>query len=195
MYTKLTNLLFELSMLKRQKHSGFALAGARDLDSLADHTVRAALIGYILAELEGVNPEKVAVMLLIHDIPECRVGDHHKVSARYLEIKDAEHQAFCDQLKCLPESIASRWLKLYNQKSKRTTGEGIVAQDADWLETALSAREFESLGYKGLRKWIENVRQALETESARRLLKEIEKQEVYDWWKGLKKMTYHKLTD
>ena len=46
-------------MLKRQKHTGFALAGARELDSLADHTVRASLIGYVLAELEGANPDKV----------------------------------------------------------------------------------------------------------------------------------------
>lgn len=56
----IANFLFELGMLKRQKHTGFALAGVRQLDSLADHTARAALIGYILAELEGVDAQKVA---------------------------------------------------------------------------------------------------------------------------------------
>ncbi|MEK9165333.1 MAG: HD domain-containing protein [Patescibacteria group bacterium] len=188
----IANFLFELGMLKRQKHSGFALAGVRNLDSLADHTVRAIFIGYILAELEGADSNKVAVMLLIHDLPECRVGDHHKIAARYLKTDHAERRAFLDQLKCLPKSIQSKWLKLYDEKHKRTTKEGIIAQDADWLETALSAREFMALGqgYKGLQIWIDNVRKALETEPARQLLDEIERQQPHDWWKGLKKMTY-----
>jgi len=192
---KIANFLFELAMLKRQKHNGFALAGVRELDSLADHTARAALIGYILAEMEGVDAGKVTLMLLIHDLPECRIGDHHKVAARYLETAKSERQAFVDQLKCLPKSIQTKWLKLYDEKLNRTTKEGIVAQDADWLETALSAREFMALGqgYKGLQKWIDNVKKALETQSAKNLLDEIEHQEPYDWWKGLKKMTYKKL--
>lgn len=191
----IANFLFELGMLKRQKHTGFALAGVRNLDSLADHTVRSIFIGYILAELEVVDAQKVAMMLLIHDLPECRIGDHHKVAARYLETDQAEQRAFVDQLKCLPKSIQSKWLALYDEKHQRTTREGIIAQDADWLETAISAREFMALGqgYKGLQKWIDNVRKALETKSARQLLDEIERQEPHDWWKGLKKMTYKKL--
>jgi putative hydrolase of HD superfamily len=191
-YTKIANFLFELAMLKLQKHNGFALAGVRQLDSLADHTVRAALIGYLLAELEKADAGKVAMMLLIHDLPECRVGDHHKVSARYLKTDIAERQAFVDQLKCLPEKIQKEWLRLYDENYKRTTKEGVIAKDADWLETALSAREFLCHGYKGLQNWIDNVRKALETKSARQLLDEIERQEPHEWWKGLKKMSYKK---
>lgn len=189
----ITNFLFELSMLKRQPHSGFALAGVKNLDSLADHTCRAALIGYILADLEGADPFKTAMMLLLHDVHECRIGDHHKVAARYVNTKDAKNTAFKEQLALLPPSIAIPWQKMFDEYDERRTKEGIIAQDADWLETAISAREFLAEGFKSCQKWIENVRVALETDSAKKLLTTIEQTEPTDWWHGLKKMTYHKL--
>ncbi|HBH46330.1 MAG TPA: hypothetical protein DDX47_03120 [Candidatus Jacksonbacteria bacterium] len=191
-YTNLTNFLFELAMLKRQKHTGYAVAGVKELDSLADHTARAALIGYILADLEKADADKVAIMLLIHDLPECRLGDHHKVSARYLDTETAERTAFVEQIFSLPDSIQQKWLKLYDEKAQRSTREGIIAQDADWLEAAISAREFLALGYP-TQNWIDNARVALETPSAKKMLAEIERQKPEDWWQGLKKMTYTKI--
>jgi putative hydrolase of HD superfamily len=190
---KIADFFFELGMLKRQKHYGQTLAGVKEVDSLADHTVRAAAIAYILADLEEANPEKTCLMCLVHDFPEMRVGDHHKVSARYLKVEAAEKKAFLDQLKPLPKKTKEVWLKLYQEKIERNTREGIVAQDADWLETAISAREFICQGYPALQNWIDNVKKALETQSAKELLKIIEKSEPTDWWQGLKKMTYKKL--
>lgn len=188
----ITNFFFELGMLKRQKHTGFALAGVKNLDSLADHTCRAALIGYILADLEGADPFKTAVMILLHDVHECRIGDHHKVAARYLDTTDAENKVFKEQLDLLPESVADQWQKLFDEYDQRHTKEGIVAKDADWLETAISAREFLAQGYASCQKWIDNVRASLETDSAKKLLTEIQNTEPTDWWQGLKKMTYTK---
>ena len=55
------NFIFEVNQLKRQRHSGFQLAGVKEPDSIAEHVMRAAQIGYILAVMEGdANPEKVA---------------------------------------------------------------------------------------------------------------------------------------
>jgi len=193
-YKKITDFFFELGMLRRQKHSGFALAGVnKDLRSLADHTVRTAVIAYVLADLEGACPEKTAMMCLIHDFPEMRVGDHHKVSARYLKTKAAEKKAFAEQTVDLPKLTKNKWRGYFLEKSKRNTREGIVCQDADWLEVALAAREYVVLGYKPAQVWINNVRKALETKSAKELLKVIEKSSPSDWWQGLKKMTYRKL--
>ncbi|MFH1366841.1 MAG: HD domain-containing protein [Patescibacteria group bacterium] len=192
-YKKITDFFFELGMLKREKHSGFALAGINDINSLNDHSVRAAVIGYILADLEKANPEKTMLMCLIHDFPETRTRDHHKVSSRYFSTKPAEKKVFSEQIKSLPEKTRNAWQRTYREKSKRNTREGIVAQDADWLEVALSAREYVVLGYKPAQVWINNVRKALETKSAKQLLKVIEKSQPSDWWQGLKKMTYRKL--
>jgi putative hydrolase of HD superfamily len=191
---KITDFFFELGMLKRQKHNGTAIAGVRKPDSLADHTARTAIIAYILAEMESdVDSNKTAMMCLIHDLPEMRIGDHNKISARYLDTKEAERKAFAEQTDGLPEEVKNRWRDYYNQKTKRNTKEGIIAQDADWLETAVSAREFVVLGYSGMQNWIDNVEKALETDSAKKLIKLIKTADPNDWWKDLKKMTYKKL--
>lgn len=191
---KITDFFFELGMLKRQKHNGTAIAGVRNPDSLADHTARTAIVAYILAEMEGdVDSEKTAMICLIHDLPEMRIGDHHKISAKYLDAKEAEKNVFIEQTENLPKAVREKWHNFYDQKIKRGTKEGIIAQDADWLEMAISAREFVVLGYYGMQNWIDNIEKAVETKSAKRLIKIIKKADPNDWWKGLKKMTYKKL--
>lgn len=193
-YKKFANFFFELGMLKRRRHVGPLFAGVRDTESLADHTTRAALIGYFLAELEGANPERVALMLLLHDLPEIRTGDQDKVAARYYNTKPADKRAFKEQINFLPKDLQQRLWRLFIGQEERKDFDGIVAKDADWLEVAIDARERVCLGYKGMQDWIDNVRKALETESAKKILAEIEKGDLNDWYQGLKKMTFTKLT-
>jgi len=190
---KISNFLFELGMLIREKHRGYLLTGLENPKSVAEHSWRSAIIAYVLAVLEKADPEKCALMNLIHDFPEARIGDHHKVSARYFSTREIERKVFENQMKNLPEKLSEKFKKLYQEKSERKTKEGIIAQDADWLEMALTAKEYLCLGYKGMQDWINNVKKALETKSAKKLLKVIEKSDINDWWQGLKKMTYRKL--
>ena len=188
------NFIFEVNQLKRQRHSGFQLAGVKEPDSIAEHVMRAAQIGYILAVMEGdANPEKVASMIMIHDNGEARVGDQHKVAARYFNTKEAEGRAFSEQLERIGDGLAEKWQKYFNEFENRTTKEGIIAKDADWLETAFQAKEYADMGYKSAEDWIKNVDRALETKSAQLLLAQMKKIKFTDWWQGLKKMTYKKL--
>lgn len=191
--TSIANFFFELGMLRRMKRSGMTLAGVTEPESVAEHSSRAAIIGYILAVMEGANPETVACILMMHDIAEIRVGDQNKVSARYFKKDEAEVAAFNEQLEDLPEAVQTKWKEYWNHIEERKTKEGIVAKDADWLEAALTAREFVVQGYPACQNWIDNVKKALETESAKQLLAEIEQGNPWDWWKDLKKMTYTKL--
>lgn len=190
----IVNFIFEINQLKRQRHSGFQLAGVKDPDSVAEHVMRAAQIGYILAVMEGdANPEKVATMLLVHDNGEARIGDQNKVSARYFSNKQAEHDAFSDQIKNLGQEIEKKWQEYFLEFENRNTNEGIIAKDADWLETAFQAKEYTDIGYTFMEDWIKNVEDALETKSAKMIIKEMRRTKFTDWWKGLKKMTYKKL--
>lgn len=190
----IVNFIFELNQLKRQRHNGFRLAGVNTPDSIAEHVFRAAQIGYILSVMEGgANPDKVVAMIMIHDNPEARIGDQNKVSARYFSNKEAEENAFADQLNNLDETIKKKWREYFNEHRERNTKEGIIAKDADWLEQAFQAKEYVDLGYASAQDWINNVEKALETKSAKILLKEMKKTEFTDWWQGLKKMTYKKL--
>jgi len=185
----------ELGVSRRYQRSGPKLSGVKNSENIAEHVFRAAQIAYVLAYLEEVDPEKTASMVLFHDNGELRVGDQNKVAARYFDISKTEKHAFDEQIYNLPESLAQRIGRLCSQFESRNTKEGIVARDADWLETAITAKEYLELGYKGQQNWIDNVRKALETKSAKELLRYIEKQKDFtnSWWQGLKKMTYRKL--
>ena len=191
---KVVNFIFELNMLKRESHSGWKLAGIERPDSVAEHTLRAAQIGYILAIMENVNPEKVVAILLIHENPETRIRDHHKVVARYINTKEAQKQVLKEQCEDFGDYIKKKWTDYYEEIEDRTTKEGIVAKDADWLEVAFQGKEYVDQGYKSAQNWIDNMEEALETESAKKILAEMKKTEFTDWWADLKKMTYNKLT-
>jgi putative hydrolase of HD superfamily len=156
--------------------------------------MRAAQIGYLLAVMEGnANPEKVASMILIHDNPEARIGDQNKVSSRYFSVKRGEEIAFKEQIEGLGEKIEKKWKEYFNEIEDRNTEEGIIAKDADWLEQSFQAKEYIDIGHKSAIEWINNVEKALETKSAKLLIKEMKKTNFADWWHGLKKMTYKKL--
>ena len=52
MLQKITNLIFEGLHLKRIKHEGWRMCGIENPDSVAEHSLNAAQIGYILAKME-----------------------------------------------------------------------------------------------------------------------------------------------
>ncbi|MGW8185145.1 MAG: HD domain-containing protein [Candidatus Moraniibacteriota bacterium] len=190
---KIVNFIFELNQLKKQKTSGWKLAGIETTISDADHTLRAAQIGYILAVMEKCeNPEKVATILVVHENGEARIGDQNKVSARYYSKKEAEKNAFMEQLDGLGDVIENKWQQYFEEFEERKTQEGIIAKDADWLENAFQAKEYLDLGYP-TQNWIDNVEKAVETKSAKELIQEMKNTKFTDWWMDLKKMTYEKL--
>lgn len=197
---KTVNFIFELNQLKREARRGFSLAGVKEPDTVAEHALRAAQIGYVLAEMENqraqrevASAEKVACMLIIHDNAEARTGDQHKVGARYASAKEAERAAFAEQIAGLGKRVEVKWGLYMAEYEKRGTAEGVIAKDADWLEVAFQAKEYLDRGYEAAADWIANVEQAVETESAREIMAEMQKTKFTAWWTGLKKMTYEKL--
>ena len=192
---KAVNFIFELNQLKSLEHNGFRLCGVERPGSVAGHVMRAAQIAYILAVMEGLeNPEKVATMVLIHDNGEARIGDQHKVAARYFNNNnEAEYKAFSEQSSQLGDEISNKWLEYFNEFENRNTKEGIIAKDADWLETAFQAKEYVELGYESAQDLVDNVEKALETKAAKKIFKEMKNIKFTDWWQGLKKMTYSKI--
>jgi len=193
------NYIFEVGVLKREKHNGFKLIGVDALGSVAEHALRAAQIGYILTVLENekhgfnLSPERVASIIIFHDNGEARVGDLHKVASRYIDSKEAEKTAFAEQTERLPKKMADNLLGYYDEFENRETKEGVIAKDADWLEAAFSAKEHYDLGNILAMEWILNVEKALETDSAKEIIKEMKEVRFTDWWVNLKKMLYKKM--
>lgn len=195
----IVNYIFEMGMLSKEKHNGFKLIGSSNLRSVGEHALRAAQIGYLLTILENekhntnLNPERVCSMLVFHDNGEIRIGDLHKVAARYIDSKEAEELAFKDQVGNLPEEARNTLIKYFKETEERNSKEGIIAKDADWLETAFSAKELYDLGNELAIDWINNVEKALETKSAKEIIKTMKNVRFTDWWVGLKKMLYKKI--
>lgn len=181
-YKKIVHFVFELSNLKKFKHCGIKFAGVENPDSLAEHAARAAQIAYILADLEHADPYKCSLMTLIHDNGEIRVGDQHKISSKYFDIKKYEQAAFKDQTNNLPAPTNSTFSDLHTEFEEQKTKESHVSRDADMLETAFQAKEYLDNGYKTAKLWIESVKQKLKTSSAKKILKEMEKTHFTDWW-------------
>lgn len=184
---KTCNYIFELGILKKFRHNGTKYAGVQTPDSIAEHIYRASIIGYILAEMEGMNPDKVAMICLFHDNAEARIGDLNKITQRYLDSAKAEKVAYFEQTKSLPKTIQNKINKLFTDYGNPSSKEGMIAKDADLLETAFQAKEYLDLGYKTCASWISSVEKHLTTTSAKAILKEVRKTQFTDWWQGLKK--------
>jgi len=184
----LCHYIFELGALKKFRHSGTLLAGVQQPDSIAEHAYRTTIIGMILAEMEGANMQKVAMICLFHDNAEARITDLHKVARRYLDSEKAELQAFTEQSERLPKSLGKKALSWFQEYEGKKTTEAIIARDADMLETAFQAKEYLDIGHTACKDWIDNVKKCLKTTSARALIKEMEKTPFTEWWQGLKKI-------
>ncbi len=180
------NFFFELAQLRRIKHEGWRLIGVEFPESVAEHSLRAAQIGYCLAKLEGYSkPERVSTILIFHDIGECRTGDIHRVAKRYIQSNEGGAvRAQMEKLGDMGKNIFSLWKEMEYGESKA----GILAKDADFLDMAVTAREYIERGYTGAQDWINNISKALQTNSAKKLLKLLIKSNSLIWWKNLKKV-------
>lgn len=62
----------------------------KDPETIAEHSFRAAIVGSVLAMMEGADPAKTALLSLWHDTQETRVGDIPHVGRRYLNAASNE---------------------------------------------------------------------------------------------------------
>jgi len=182
------NFIYEVGNLKRVKRSGWWLIGISNPESVAEHSFRCIVIGYILAKLEKADLEKVLTMCMLQDLCEARLNDLHKVGQRYINFSKHEIEAFEDSIKALPEEIREEFSELFREYKEQKNLEAIIARDADLLENAFQAMEYREAGYKDAQDWIENIAKLLKTDSAKKIFKDMLKTSPNEWWKGLKKV-------
>ena len=182
----IAKFLYETGQLKRVKRSGWWIAGVENPETVAEHSFRTVVIAYILAQLEGVDLEKVVTMALFHDMAEARTNDAHRIVRRYVKWEDVDRKAVEDQSKRLPDGIAKRMTSLFEELGEEVSPEARVVRDADLLECIVQAREYQTIGYHDVADWIFNAQSALTTESAKKIAMECLKTEPREWWEGLK---------
>jgi len=179
---RLLDFIAEAGLLKRVKRSGWSVVGIPEAESVADHSYRCAVIGYVLARREGINAEKVLLMTLFNDLHEARITDLHKMAQAYIELKGPEDRAFSHQISGLPSGIDGEMARLRREYRRQKSPESVAARDADILECLMQAREYEQQGYSQAVKFLKKAPTFLETKSARALWREIKKADLNDWW-------------
>jgi putative hydrolase of HD superfamily len=142
----------------------------------------------MLAKLEGVDPYKVVMMCLLHDVGEIRTGDHNWIHKRYVKI--FEDEVLDDQLGSLPFTELKEFASEYHERESK---ESLVAKDADLLDQILLLREYQMQGNQEATVWLYGKGDAqgneqlnkLKLQSSKELGKAIYTQEPSAWWNNL----------
>ncbi len=174
----LVNFLFEAGMLKKTPRTGYQFLGSGS-ESVADHSFRTTIIGYILSLEKGeVDTLKVLLMCVFHDIAEARTGDRNYLNKRYVKVD--EELAISDLTKNL--DFGDKITSLLKEFNMGETMEAKIARDADQLDLILELKEQLDLGNRYASEWLRYSMERLKTEEAKKLADEILKTDSTEWW-------------
>jgi putative hydrolase of HD superfamily len=158
--------LFEAGTLKRLPRTGWLNAGIKHPETIAEHSHRTALIGAVLAVMEGADPAKVALMGVVHDTQETRVGDIAYIGRRYLKAAD-NRDITADQTAGAPPAVREALAAIVNEIETYETREAIIHRDADKLECLFQAIEYRETGNTNMQPFYDSMLAAVRTPSAK----------------------------
>src|SRR2546430_2932389 len=148
----LARYAYEVGHLKRSARTGWWMVGVSDPESVAEDTLRTALLGYLLAEMEGADAARTAVLCLFHDIQETRIGDIPYVGKECLRPADPA-EVTADQVRGLPDEAARAVTGAVQEYEAQESLEAQLAHDADRLECLVQARGYEGQGLRHVKPW------------------------------------------
>ena len=177
--TQPANYLNEVGMLNRTPRSGFAFLGSGQ-QSVAEHTHRMLHVAFLLARITHVKVNELRLLHLVmfHDLPEARTGDHNYVNRRYVR----------EDLKKLLSEGAAQWpfgddiVACIHEFEEGITPEAELANDADQLDLLLSLKEQADLGNPHVPDWLPSLLARLKTDAGKQLAQEILATPWNDWW-------------
>ena len=174
---RLADFLFEAGMLRKTPRTGFQFLGS-GAENVAEHSFRAALVGYVLAKMAGANAEHTAVLCLMHDFHEARIGDFNYVNSIYNTSRErpAMEDAVADT------GLAQPLLQLWDEQDAGTSPEAALAHDADQIDLILNLVEQRQMGNPHAGTWLAAALQRLHTPEGRTLAAAVEQGDPTAWW-------------
>lgn len=176
----IATFLFEMGHLKNLPRSGWLLLGIPEPESVAEHSFRVAMVGIMLAAMDGADVGRTAALCLFHDGHETRVGDVPSVGRAYVTTASPE-AVTAHQTAAMPDEIAKVVAELTAEYEAHETHEARLAHDADKLETLLQAAEYGAQGYD-TEPWRDTSLAAQRTEAGQRLGQAIGQSDPHHWW-------------
>ncbi|MER6503658.1 HD domain-containing protein [Streptomyces sp. NPDC001455] len=178
--TGTTGYLLEMGALKRGKRSGWWIAGVKDPETIAEHSWRTAVVGSVLAMMEGADPAKVALLCTFHDTQETRVGDIPWIGRRYINVAKNE-DVTADQVADAHPVVANGIKAIVDEYENSDSLEVLVAHDADKLECMIQGLEYLQQGYPAAQEWVDSTRAKLKTPSALALAEAAQTMSLAEW--------------
>ena len=177
--SRLADLCFEIGMLRHTPRSGFPFLGS-GRENVAEHSFRATAIGFILANMAGIDSCKVVKLCLFHDLHEARTGDFNYVNHRY----DSCNAAAAIKDATTGSGLETEILALWEELEKNESQDAKLANDADQLDLICNLVTELALGNKFAQEWLESALKRLQTEEAQILADKIIATDPNNWWYG-----------
>jgi putative hydrolase of HD superfamily len=175
---KIANFLFEVGMLKKTPRTGYQFLGSGS-ESVADHSFRMTIIGYILAgQMPEADRNKTVLMCLFHDLHEARSGDMNYVNKQYNTVDEKKAVTHMTEGLSFGAEIAS----LTEEFNELATIEAKIARDADQIDLILELKRAKDLGNRYADEWIFYAKKRLITEKAKEMVDEILNTDQAEWW-------------
>lgn len=174
---RLADLLNEAGMLKSLPRSGYAFLGS-GRETVAEHSYRASIIGFILARLAGIDPARVVFLCLFHDLHEARTGDFNYVNHRY---------DTCRAREALGDAVSGTGLEqeimgFFDEFCSKESLCAILARDADQLDLICNLRVELARGNQFAADWIDSALKRLKTREGKKLANAILRADPNRWW-------------
>ncbi|MFC1503936.1 HD domain-containing protein [Spirochaetota bacterium] len=135
-------LFIKTGGLKHLKRSGWVQRGIKDAEVVAAHIFRVCVISLFISKHDKkINIEKVLKMCILHDIPECVLGDITPYDGMTREEKEKrEKTVLADLLKNINDK---EYINLWDELSMNKSPEAILVNQTDKFEMALQAYEYK----------------------------------------------------
>jgi putative hydrolase of HD superfamily len=177
----IAKFVYEMGFLKQVKRAGWSLVGISDSETVAEHSFRTALIGFILASEEGADAGRIALLCLLHDSQESRTGDIASVGRPYVTTTH-NVDVTADQTVGFPNNTAAALVELVEEYEAGESLEARLAHEADKLECVFQAREYQSQRAADTTQWIKSCSEQISSATGRRLLQAAVTLPPNSWW-------------
>lgn len=176
---RLVDFLNEVGMLRHTPRSGYAFLGTGK-ESVAEHSYRTAVIGYVLARRTGADPARTVLICLFHDLGEARTGDFNYVNQLYDTRRERDAVRDATSGTGMEEEILGLW----DEHEARESPEAVLARDADQLDLILNLKRESDLGNRYADTWLRNAVKRLTSDLAKELAAVVLATDHTDWWYG-----------
>ena len=173
----LVDFINEVGMLRHVPRSGYIFLGSGK-ESVAEHSYRTAVIGYVLARRTSADPAKTVMICLFHDLSEARTGDFNYVNQLYNTRRERDAVKDAAAGTGLDQEILAFW----DEHADASSPEGILARDADQLDLIFNLKRESDLGNRYADTWLKNAVKRLRSDFAKELASTVLVTDHTDWW-------------